>query len=205
MTINSMDVVTYTAWFILPGFICTEIIYTICPVRKMSDGIRTLKNLGYSIVNLAIWFWLFQFIFEHLSEKVGDWIYLIITILVIATSSVTGLCIGLCRYYELLRQFMKKVFKIQIEKPIPTAWDNIFSAREYGCWVIVSLANGNKIGGRFSTHSHASSDNDYRDIFLEETYEVNENGWKMTPNSEGVWISPNEIKKIEFIGDRNNE
>lgn len=203
MTINSMDVVIYTAWFVLPGYIVSRIINTLCPGRKVSDAVNLLKSIGYSILNIAIWGWLYKICMECNSK--AWWYYLVLTIVVVATSLFTGFVIGLLRYCGFLRWLILKLFKIQIEKPIPTAWDNIFSSRKNGCWVIVSLGNGKHIGGRFSTNSHASSDQDYRDLFLEETYEIDENGWKRIDNTEGVWISPNEIKKIEFIGDGENE
>ena len=203
MTINSIDVVIYTAWFVLPGYIITRIINTLCPERKISDAINLLKCIGYSLIDIALWIWLYKICID--CNNKAWWHYLLLTVVVVSTSTLTGLAIGLIRYCGFFRWLVLKVFKIQIEKPIPTAWDNIFSSRKFGCWVIVTLGNGKHIGGRFSTNSHASSDQDYRDLFLEETYEVDENGWIKTPNTEGVWLSPDEIKKIEFIGDGNNE
>ena len=202
MTINSIDVVIYTAWFVLPGYVIVRVINTLCPGRKNSDAVNLLKSIGYSVINIALWGWLYRICIE-LNNKAW-WYYLILTLAVLITSSITGLSIGLIRYCGIIRWIILKIFKIQIEKPIPTAWDNIFSSRKNGCWVIVSLGNGKHIGGRYSTKSHASSDQEYRDLFLEETYEVDENGWKKIPDTEGVWISPNEIKKIEFIGDGDN-
>lgn len=203
MTINTIDVVIYTAWFVLPGYLISSIIKNICLDRRVSDAINLLKNIGYSLLNLGLWCWIYILIYDNVNSE--KWyFYCIIAGAIILTSTITGLAFGLIRYYELLRKIIFKVFKIQIEKPIPTAWDNIFSSRKYGCWVIVSLGNGKHIGGRYSTKSHASSDMEYRDIYLEETYEVSEDGWKKTENTEGVWIPPSEIKKIEFIGDQKN-
>lgn len=198
-----MDIVIYTAWFVLPGYIITRIINTLCPARRASDAINLLKCIGYSLLDVALWIWLYKICIDCNNE--AWWYYLRITIVVALTSALTGLLLGLIRYCECIRWLIINVFNIQIEKPIPTAWDNIFSTRKNGCWVIVSLGNGKQIGGRFATKSHASSDQDYRDLFLEETYEVDENGWKKVNNTEGVWISPSEIKKLEFIGDENNE
>lgn len=203
MTIKSMDVVIYTAWFVLPGYIITRIINTLCPGRKVSDAINLLKCIGYSLIDIALWIWLYKICIG--CNNKAWWHYLLLTVVVVLTSTITGFVIGLIRYWGCLRWLVLKVFKIQIEKPIATAWDNVFSARKNGCWLIVTLSNGKHIGGRFSTNSHASSDQDYRDLFLEETYEVDESGWRRTPNTEGVWISPSEIKKLEFIGDDNNE
>ena len=204
MVINSLDIVLYTSLFVLPGFITSGIGYMICPTRKMSDAVRLIKCIGYSLIDIAIWSWLYVIISGIEFSTLWGY-YLCIVIAVFITSVINGICIGLFRHFSLIRKLLNRFFKIQVEKPIPTAWDSMFLDKKDGCWVIVSLGNGKHIGGRYSTKSYASSDAEYRDLFLEETYEVDEWGWKRIDNTEGVWISPSEIKKIEFIGDSCDE
>ena len=86
--------------------------------------------------------------------------------------------------------------------PIPTAWDYIFS-RGVSTWVLITLNDGTRIGGYFGTASFASSESGERDLYLEETYEVSDDGsWKRLTRDAGVWIRGTEVRLIEF---RNEE
>ena len=55
MSIDSFDVVFYTAIFVLPGFVVNGVINTVNPPKKHNEGVFFLKCIGYSIVSCAIW------------------------------------------------------------------------------------------------------------------------------------------------------
>ena len=144
MTIDSIDVVFYTCIFLLPGYIIQEIITSLMPSKQYSDNIKLLRFLGYSILNLAVWSWLYMIVLDELkSDQSLHWILL--SAITFITSCVTGFLIGIVRNNEWLRKIFSKI-KIQIEHPIPTAWDYKFSKTKDLRWVIVSLSNGEENG-----------------------------------------------------------
>lgn len=204
MTIQSFDVVLYTAWFVMPGFIISEIIYSICPYRKMTDGSRVLKCIEYSLINLAVWFWAF-ILLDKKSEDNSILFFFLTTIALIVTSTITGFLLGIVKRSDLICKIFA-FFNVQVEKAIPTAWDKLFLDRSDSCWAIVTISNGKTIAGKYSTKSFVSSDSEYRDMYLEETYTIDENGaWKKTAGTQGVWISPGEIRMIELRGGKNEK
>lgn len=192
-----MEVVFYTAIFLSPGYIVEEMIRIIMPKKQYSESIIFLRYLIYSIINIAMWSWLYFLIMRYIDSKtIVYWIALILTTALSAL--LTGIVLGVISKKEIIRTIFSKI-GIQIEHPIPTAWDYKFSETKDFRWVIVRLANDEIVYGKYANNSFASSDKSYRDIYLEEIYVLNdENNWKLTERSDGIWISPNEIKSIEF-------
>lgn len=95
--------------------------------------------------------------------------------------------------------------KVQIISPIPSAWDYKFSELNQGRKVTVALSDGTFIRGAYYSKSMASSDDGYRDIYLEETWQLDEQDrWVKVDATDGVWISPNVIKWISFMEDAND-
>jgi hypothetical protein len=197
LQINSIDVVFYSVIFLLPGYIIEEIIKSIMPKKQYSEGINFLRYLAYSIVNLALWSWIYFIINNFiLSTTIIYWILLILVTVI--TSIITGLVLGLVRKKEIIRKAFSNC-GVQIEHPIPTAWDYKFSKTQEDRWVIVRLANNEIIYGKYGSKSLASSDDRYRDLYLEEVYVPDiDKEWKISERSDGIWISENEIKSIEF-------
>ncbi|MBK9477674.1 MAG: hypothetical protein KA450_01205 [Bacteroidia bacterium] len=80
-----------------------------------------------------------------------------------------------------------------------SAWDEYFSRRE-GVWVIVTLKNGVKIGGRYTRNSFTSS-YPLTDIYISELWKLSKQGGflSMVPNTNGILILNNEISYLEFI------
>lgn len=201
MTINSIEIVVYTAYFLLPGYIINEIIRTIVPEKRLLDAEKVLRSIGYSIFELAVWYWLFNIIKANIY---GNLYWLVLIIIVLFTSVVLGITIGLIRKFNPIRKLLLKL-KISAEHIIPTAWDYKFSELQEGRKLTVALNDGTFIRGVFYNKSMASSDDNYRDIFLEQVYVLDENNiWKIVEDTDGVWIAPNIIKWISFMEDKEN-
>jgi hypothetical protein len=105
------------------------------------------------------------------------------------------------------RGYDRKVFallgwKTFEQSHAPTAWDAMFSQRRESCWIIVTLKDNTKVQGWFGVRSHASSDDDQRDLFVSHVLTQRADGQKeFVMNTGGVYISADEIKTIEFIND----
>ena len=78
---------------------------------------------------------------------------------------------------------------------IPTAWDYIFVKREAG-YVVVTLIDGSKVNGWYSSKSFTSSEADERDFFVEEQYS---DDWSQIKDNGGIYIAKNQIRSIEFL------
>jgi hypothetical protein len=94
------------------------------------------------------------------------------------------------------KNFIQKAIAHPTQKP----WDYIFSKRE-PYWVKVVLKDGTKIGGKYSGNSFASSSPADEQIYLEETWIVNDKGGleRKKNQTAGVIILSKEIAFIELI------
>lgn len=170
-------------------------------LRAFYEKYGSMKN---SVLNLAVWRWLFLLLQQHFSEPT-PFFWLINTILVFATGGITGAVIGILRAKNTVRRLFEH-FNINYRHPIPTAWDYKFSdGKSY--WVEVFLSNDKVIRGLYSGRSFASSDDEHRDIFIEHLYEKHNDAWVRVERTAGVLISPDEIRYIKFfeLEENNNE
>ncbi|MDI6795119.1 MAG: DUF6338 family protein [bacterium] len=83
-----------------------------------------------------------------------------------------------------------KIFVHPIKKP----WDYVFGKRE-SYWIIVHLKEGSKVGGRFDTNSFASSYPAEEQIYIEEVWNLDQNGTFLEPieRSKGIIVLSTEI------------
>lgn len=195
MTIASFDTVIYTCLFIVPGYIIQEVIASILPRKNCLIGEKVVQAIGYSVLNFVIWYWLFLAVQQKLQEYFYFY-WVCNTVVTIITSLITGTILGLLRINNVFGKFFS-VFNLNVEHPIPAAWDYEFSKNE-SKWVEVTLTSDKVIRGLYSDKSFASSDAEYRDIYIEELYVKIEGVWKKVERTAGVWISPSEIRYIKF-------
>ena len=65
--------------------------------------------------------------------------------------------------------------------------------------MIITLSSGKIVRGLYGTSSFSSSDEHFRDIYLQEVYmQKSEGMWEKVDRSDGIWVSPKEISLIEF-------
>ena len=197
MTIDSFDIVFYTAIFVLPGFLINSIIDTLNPTQKKSEGVLLLKSILYSIIHCAVWSWAYKLIFKlEMDLPYCYWVILIGFTIIAAT--VFAILIGIIKQKQLVRKVLSAL-KIYCPHSIPNSWDYAF-ARPEGIWVIVTLTDDSVIYGEFSTKSFASSDPEERDLFIEKIYIPNEKGeWIAAEKNDGIYIHKDQIKTIEFL------
>ena len=197
MTIDSFDIVFYTAIFVLPGFLINSIIDTLNPTQKKSEGVLLLKSILYSIIHCAVWSWGYKLIFK----LEDDYPYLYWVILIGSTifaATLFAIFVGIVKQKQVVRKVLS-FFKIYCPHSIPNSWDYAF-ARSEGIWVIVTLTDDSVIYGEFSTKSFASSDPEERDLFIEKTYILNEKSeWIAAEKNDGIYINKDQIKTIEFL------
>ena len=192
--IENLEVVYYTAQFILPGYIISQIVAAIMPQKRFSESVQILHAIGYSITNLTIWYWLFMLINQSCAGKpICCWVLNVLSLII--TSCVTGLIIGVIRKKNIFVWIARKL-KLNPEHPIPTAWDYKFSdGKSY--WLEITISDGLVLRGLYSCNSMSSSI-EYRDIYLEKLYTKENDQWMEVDRTAGVWINPDEVRYIKF-------
>jgi hypothetical protein len=84
--------------------------------------------------------------------------------------------------------------------PNPRAWDCLFQKRE--CyWVIVHLKDERRFGGLYAFESFASSSPAPAEIYLEETWNLDEDGRFISrvESTAGMLVSGDQIMALEFF------
>ena len=84
--------------------------------------------------------------------------------------------------------------------PNPNPWEHVFRKRE-SYWVVVELNDGTRIGGLYSENSFASNEPAKEQIYLEETWKLNNDGGfeEKKQSTKGAIVSASEMKYIEFF------
>lgn len=87
------------------------------------------------------------------------------------------------------------------------AWNWVFRRQRRGAYVRIHLLEGPPILGKFDTQSFASSDAELRDLYIEELWSADTDGWfeEALPNSSDIWISGGQIASIEFFEGQDEE
>lgn len=197
MMVNSIETIIYTIYFMIPGFIISNTINAFMPIGRQTEGDKALTYLGYSFLNLGFWFWAFQ-LFHKKYQGETAFYWLLLAVLVMGSSLITGCCIALLKKYNLSRKIMDSV-NVNMKHTVPTAWEYKFSELEEGRYLTVCLDDGSKIQGAYFNKSLASTDLDNMDIYLQRVYRMNDNGqWEPESSDDGIWISAKAIKWITF-------
>lgn len=199
MKLESLDIFLYTSIFLLPGYIINEIINTLNPPKRNNSDKLFLTYLSLSIINCAIWSWLYYIVFKYINkEKIIFWVILVF--ITVIGSFIVGLSIGIVKQKKWILCIADKL-GIRNINPIPSAWDYFF-AQQSPAWVIITLIDNTQIAGLYSSNSFASSDIEERDIYIEKAYKLIETDggviWEENKKSTGVLITKEQIKFIEF-------
>lgn len=188
----------------LPGGIIAAIMQIVSPGRRFTSGEAILRWMSYSILNDALWCWLYWIIIKKFEVTNIILFWILLTVAFIGSSTITGILLGIFRKKSIIRKLLNKM-GLHVEHPCPTAWEYKFSGQNLPCFVIVTLINGKIIYGYFGARSLASTDLSFSDIYLEYLYNVDEGGeWTLIPNR-SVWISPSQIESIEFIENKDRK
>ncbi len=185
---------------LLPGFLILVIRRSLYPNREITTLDSVLACFGMSVTVFII-VMLLTCIIPNLQSNLnaGDKLNrLIIFILLEFVTSV------LLIYPVLLSDEKQWLYKLAnhlglgVAAPEPSAWVYQFGKRE-NSYVIVHLKDGESIYGWYGDKSFVGIKPGEKDLFLEEVYEPTEPTWKVHEDVNGLYISAEEIKYIEFL------
>ncbi|GGE42336.1 hypothetical protein GCM10007421_15600 [Halopseudomonas oceani] len=192
MDIWEIDTLALFIAFVIPGFISIKAYQLAFPGTERATSDQLVDAVAYSSINYAL------LIFPIISVESGTLseecrsIYYLFYIFVLFVAPII---------WVLLWKYLRTRNFFQRNAPHPTAkpWDYVFAQRK-PYWIKVTLKDGAVIAGRYADKSFASSAPAPEQIYLEETWVLNQNGGFERPknNTAGVLILSSEISHVEL-------
>ncbi|SRR6056297_3657536 len=179
--------------FVIPGFISIKVYELVCPGTPKDTSKQLIDAVAYSCINYALLFWPIQLVEKSDLSSNHPNLYSIFYLSVLFVAPVA---------WVLLWQFLRtsKIFQKFAPHPTQKPWDFVFSQRK-PYWVKIILNDGTKIAGRYAGYSFASSSPAEEQIYLEESWILNEKLGFERPKkrSAGVIVMANEISHVELF------
>lgn len=178
--------------FVVPGFVSLKTYELLFPSQHKESSKQIVDAISYSCLNYAFLFFLILKVEQSCLAKIHQNLYFFFYFFVLFIFPVILVFI-----WKWLRStnFVQKNVPHPTEKP----WDYVFSQRK-SFWVKVVKNDGTVIGGRYSGNSFASSAPSSEQLYIEESWVINENGGfeRAKKNSAGVIVLSSEISHIEL-------
>lgn len=193
MDIWNVDKLIIFIAFVIPGFISLKVYELIYPGATQDSSKRLIDAVAYSCINYALLFWPIQFVEKKLNSTEYPNSYAIFYFFVLFIAPIVWVII-----WRFLRT--RKVFQKFAPHPIQKPWDFVFSKRE-PYWVKVILKDGTKIAGKYSGNSATSTAPAEEQIYLEETWLLNDKFGFDRPKkrSAGVLVLSKDISYVELL------
>lgn len=178
--------------FIIPGFISIKVYSLLVPSIEKDSSKLVIDAITYSCINYASFSWailLMEYYLNYSDHPIwNSFFYLIL--LFITPVLLPWILVNIRK-----RDFIQK----NMPHPTKTPWDFVFAQRD-SYWAIITLKNGKKFAGKYSTSSFTSSYPEKEQIYLEESWIMNSDGGfdRSRINSKGIIIL-SEIESIELF------
>jgi hypothetical protein len=193
MDIWNADKLALFLIFFVPGFISIKIYDLLVPGETRDFSKSLLEAVSYSTLNFAALFWLIALIHggNFYQQHFNLYYFSVFVIMVVAPACWPFVFLRLATWRRVAKHFVH---------PIQKPWDYVFGKHD-PFWIIVHLKSGQKIGGRFGIESFASSNPADEQIYLEEVWELDDDGRFLEPveNSRGIIVMNDEIRAVEFF------
>ena len=179
--------------FVIPGFVSLKIYELLVPNATKDSDKQLIDAVAYSSVNYALLLWPIYEIERHHIRESHPTAYILFYVLVLFVAPIFWTCV------------MKKLRTteyFQRAMPHPTAkpWDYVFGQRK-PYWIIVTLKDGKRFAGRYDSASFASSAPAPEQLYLEETWVLNDDGGfeRRRSDTAGILVLSSEIIAVEFF------
>lgn len=180
---------------LLPGFITTNLIDIVTPPRKYQEFVYAIRCIFYGLFSF--------FIIKSIPcVNVSDISTTCMYLLLFLASIVLGIIVGLIKQNKCINKLLS-IIGVKTITSVPSAWDDIFS-RQYTGFIIVTLIDGTIIKGLL--HNYSIVGDEVKDLYLEKLYyKKGDNEWYCDGKNAGIYIAKNQISRIEFLKENNNE
>lgn len=179
--------------FVIPGFISLKVYELLCPGATQDSSKQVIDAVAYSCINYALLFWPIQLIENSSASSQYPNAYAIFYFFVFFVAPIIWVAL-----WKFMRT--RKIFQNFAPHPTQKPWDFVFSKME-PYWVKVILKDGTKIAGRYAEKSFTSSAPADEQIYLEETWILNDKSGFLRPKkrSAGVLILSKDISYVELL------
>ncbi len=193
--------------FVLPGFVAILIKERIYDVRGEESGFdRLLTTAYYSVLVwsvpalVAVLAGLDRGDLEQFfSGRSAPWLTALVAVCVLLVLPAAAAYIAWRWVDSKARDRLLKQLKIGRAHRFPTSWDFAFDSGQ-DFLLVVTLRDGKRIAGYYGTRSHSGYGTKLRDLFLEERWEIGEDGQTLegpAPGNLGIWIAAEDIVAVE--------
>lgn len=193
MDILDSDKLILFVAFVIPGFVSLKTYDLMFPMPPKEASTLVVEAVTYSCLNFALMFFPIALVEGSRLPQDHPWGYAAFYGVVLFIAPVFWVCL-----YRWLRT--TRLFQSMLPHPVSKPWDYVFGRRRPH-WAIVHLADGTKVAGRYGSRSFASSAPAPQQIYLEETWLLNEDGGFERPrvDSAGVLVLSADIVSIELL------
>lgn len=179
--------------FFVPGFISVKVYDLLVPSERRDFSKSVFEVVGYSALNFAALSWLIITLVSSVPLFSNAYIFTLSVLLILFFFPIVWPML-----FVKLQSWPPTAayFRHPIQKP----WDYVFGLKK-PFWMIVHLKDGRRVGGRFYVNSFASSYPAEEQIYLEEVWNLDEDGKfvECVPQTRGLLIPGREIMLIELF------
>lgn len=192
----SPDKLNLFLFFVVPGFVSLKTYDLMVPSARRDLSQSIIEVVSFSMVNLAIWYWLVDLLSAHnvrTNQPALFYIAMFVVLLISPALLAFGV-VSLLRSRRLRGKFLH---------PTPMPWDYVFG-KGSSYWLLFHLKSGQKVGGYYSQHSFASSFPRPQEIYVEHLWRVSPEGLflEKIDRTAGAIVRADECVMIEFFSTR---
>ena len=154
--------------FVIPGFITLKVYELLVPSTPRESSKQLIDAVAYSCINYALLFAPIYVVETHSVRANHPVLYAIFYAVVLLVAPATWP--WLWKKWRLTESALKR-----LPHPTEKPWDHVFNQRKH-YWIIATLRDGTKIGGRYADSSFVSCTPAQEQIYLEEVWELNGDG-----------------------------
>ena len=179
--------------FVMPGFISLKAYQLLFHIDSKDSNKLIVDAIAYSSINYAILLGPIYIVENNQIRQSHPTLYVLFYIIVLLIAPIVWVVI--LKNIRTVNFFLK-----YLPHPINKPWDFIFAQRK-PYWVIVTLKDGQKIGGRYDSESFSSSSPSDPQLYLEENWVLSVEGGFERPrlDTAGILILSSEIVAVEFF------
>lgn len=181
--------------FVIPGFISIKAYDLFFPSESKDSSKQIIDAVTYSSINYALLFAPILWVENTHAKENCTILYYLFYVFVLFIAPIIWVWI-----WKKIRETQH--FQKNIPHPTQKPWDYVFGQKK-PYWVIAKLKDGTEIAGRYGTNSFASSAPAEEQIYLEETWFLNEEkGFDRSKNqTAGIILLSSELISVELFHD----
>jgi len=199
----TLEALAILVLFFIPGFVATQVYIRNDPTADASQPKYLLSVAVWAAIVHVLVFPATagllterDSVLQH-SDVFVRWFVLYLLV----APAVLGLVVGFLVRTRLVGSALRSI-GMSIDDRMPTAWDYAFRPGRPGAYVRVYLKNRDvPLAGKLGKSSLAGVSPGSHDLFLEEAWELDEDGWfaQSAPATRGLWVAGDQIEFVEMF------